>query len=164
MAQTSNFSRVVWILMSLTNDDGHVNENGQKAISYKNGKKNNSAPPSRLVLHLFAVTARLRRETAKFHVLRRTWTQDSDFLFLFLIFGGDTVFANSTPEKIANVWRIERDGTSAINFEIARLHFSSEVCVTVAVVVAWAPYYRRRTPDWSRFKYVKYKPFLPRQQ
>ena len=39
MAQTSNFSRVVWILMSLTNDDGHVNESGQKAISYKNGKK-----------------------------------------------------------------------------------------------------------------------------
>ena len=32
MAQTSNFSRVVWILMSLTNDDGHVNENGNNAI------------------------------------------------------------------------------------------------------------------------------------
>ena len=40
---------------------------------------------------------------------------DKDFLFLFLNF--DTVFYNSTPEKkIANIWRIERDGTITIDF------------------------------------------------
>ena len=41
---------------------------------------------------------------------------DNDFLFLFLNF--DTVLYNSAPEtKIANIWRIERDGIITINFE-----------------------------------------------
>ena len=30
----------------------------------------------------FAVVVRLRRETSQFHVIRRTGTQDNDFLFL----------------------------------------------------------------------------------
>ena len=44
----------------------------------------------------------------------RTWTQDNDFLFLFLNF--DTVLWNWTPEKFTNIWRIEWDGTSTIKF------------------------------------------------
>ena len=48
----------------------------------------------------------------------------------------DTVFYNSSPEKIANIWRIEWDRISAIKSEAARLHFSSDVFVAVAVVVA----------------------------
>ena len=52
------------------NDGGDGNENGIKAIG------------------LF-VTARLQRESASFHVLSRTGTQDNNFLFLFLNF--DTV-------------------------------------------------------------------------
>ena len=59
--------------------------------------------------------------------------QDKDPFFLFLNF--DTVFKNSTPEKIANIWRIERDRISTIKFEAARLHFLSEVFVAVAVAV-----------------------------
>ena len=39
---------------------------------------------------------------------------------------------HATPEKIANIWRIERDGISAIKFEAARLHFLIEVFVAVA--------------------------------
>ena len=38
--------------------------------------------------------------------------------------------------KNVNIWRIERDGISAIKFEAARIHFLSDVFVTVAVVVA----------------------------
>ena len=40
-------------------------------------------------VHFFAVTARLRRESAQFHDLWRAKTQDNDFLILFLNF--DTV-------------------------------------------------------------------------
>ena len=62
------------------------------------------------------------------------WTQDSDFLFLFLNL--DTVFLNSTPEKIANIWRKEQDGISAIKFDAARLHLlSPNVFVAVAIFV-----------------------------
>ena len=39
--------------------------------------------------------------------------------------------------KIANIWRIKRDGISVIKFEATR----SDVCVAVAVVVASAPYW-----------------------
>ena len=39
-------------------------------------------------------------------------------------------------QKIANIWRIKRDGISAIKFEAARLHFLSDVFVAVAIVVA----------------------------
>ena len=37
---------------------------------------------------------------------------------------------------LANIWRIKGDGISAIKFEAARIHFSSNVFVIVAVVVA----------------------------
>ena len=51
-------------------------------------------------------------------------------LFLFLNF--DTVFKNSTPENFANIWRIERVRIiSAIKFELARIHFLSDVFVDV---------------------------------
>ena len=49
--------------------------------------------------------------------------------FFFLNF--DSVFWNSTPEKIANIWSIKRDKISAIKFEPARLLFLSDVFVTV---------------------------------
>ena len=39
-------------------------------------------------------------------------------------------------KTFANPWRIKRDGTSAIKFEAARIHFLSDVFVAVAVVVA----------------------------
>ena len=44
-----------------------------------------------------------------------------------------------TPEKFVNIWRIKRVGISAIKFEVARIHFLSDVFVAVAVVVAEAP-------------------------
>ena len=39
-------------------------------------------------------------------------------------------------QKKANIWRIKRDGISAIKFEAAQIHFLSKVFLAVAVVVA----------------------------
>ena len=43
---------------------------------------------------------------------------------------------NSTPEKFANVWRVEQDRIKPIKFEAAQIYFSSDVFVAVAVVFA----------------------------
>ena len=45
----------------LSNDDGDVNENGNKAIGL-DWQNNNFARASRSIVHVLAVTARLRRE------------------------------------------------------------------------------------------------------
>ena len=54
----------------------------------------------------------------------------------------DKVLQNSTPEKFAKIWPIERDGISAMKFEAAGFLFLSDVfvAVAVAVVVAKATY------------------------
>ena len=39
------------------------------------------------------------------------------------------------PKKIANIWRIKRDGIRAVKFEAAQIHFSSNAFVAVSVVV-----------------------------
>ena len=113
------------LIGSLSNDDGDVNENVKKALDWQY----NFARALRFFEHVFAITARLRRESALFHVLWRTWAQD-DFVFLVLHF--DMVFYNSTPDKMSHIWWIERDGISAIKFEAARLHFFVPVAVVVA--------------------------------
>ena len=51
------------MLGSLSNDDGDVNENGKKAIGLDK-QNNNFARASRFFVHFFAVSERLRRETA----------------------------------------------------------------------------------------------------
>ena len=51
------------ILGNLSNDDVDVNENGKKAIGL-DWQNNNFARASRFFVHFFAVSARLRRETA----------------------------------------------------------------------------------------------------
>ena len=55
------------------------------------------------------------------------------FFFLNL----DTVFENSTPENFGNIFRTERDGISAIEFETARIHFIIDVFVAIAVIHPW---------------------------
>ena len=39
-------------------------------------------------------------------------------------------------KKIANIWQIKGDGISAIKFEVAQIHFLSDVFAAVAVFVA----------------------------
>ena len=70
------------IIGSLRNDDDDDgNESGKKAIGLD--KQNNDfARASRFLGHFSAVVARPQRETAIFHVLSRTGTQDNKFLFL----------------------------------------------------------------------------------
>ena len=70
-------------------NDGDGNENGKEAIGL-DWQNNNSARTSRFIVHFFAVASRLTRKGAHFQVLSKTWTQDHDFLFLFLNF--HTVF------------------------------------------------------------------------
>ena len=78
------FTRVAIVTLgSLSNDDSDVNENDKKAIVL-DWQNDNSSRASRFFVHYFGVTARLRRETAQFHVLSRTRTQDNNFIFLFL--------------------------------------------------------------------------------
>ena len=70
-------------------NDGDGDENVKKAIGL-DWQNNNFARASRFFVHFLAVASRLTRKGAYFQVLSKTWTQDNDFLFLFLNF--DTVF------------------------------------------------------------------------
>ena len=70
------------IIWSLRNDDDDGNESGKKAIG-SDKLNNNFARASRSLGHFSAVVARPQRETAIFHVLSRTETQDNNFLFSF---------------------------------------------------------------------------------
>ena len=60
--------------------------------------------------------------------------------FFFFSWTSIQSFYNSAPENIANIWRIEPHGISAIKFEAARLHFLSDVFVADAIVAAQAPF------------------------
>ena len=77
------------MLGSLSNDAVDGNENGKKAIGL-DLQNNNFARASRVFVHFFAVSARLRRETAWFHVFRGRKHKTTTFYFLFLNF--DAVF------------------------------------------------------------------------
>ena len=56
--------RVLFLARTLSNDDDHDGtENGKKAIGL-DWQNNNFARASRFLVHFFAVTARLRRETS----------------------------------------------------------------------------------------------------
>ena len=62
--------------------------------------------------YFFASVARLRRESYLFHFFGGRERLSS----CFLEFRYNTVFKNSPPEKITNLWRIERDGISTTNW------------------------------------------------
>ena len=97
-------------------------------------QNNNFAPKSHFFVHFFAVTVRLRHETGKFRVFG--WREQKATVFLFFSCTSIPAFANSTPEKNANTWRIERGGIRAIKFEAARHYFLNNAFVAVPVVVA----------------------------
>ena len=120
----------MFLIGSLSKDDGNGNENSKKAIVL-NWQNSNFARVSRFFVHFLAVVARLRRKSAYFHLLSRTCTQENCFLFLFLNF--DTVFQNSPLEKFTSICRIERDGITPIKFEVAPIHFLKDVFVAMVV-------------------------------
>ena len=78
--------------------------------------------------------ARLRREISQCDVLWRTWTYDDKFSFLYL--NVDKAINNSSPGKVAYIWRIERFQIDAIKFKRTQIHFFSDVFTAVVVVVA----------------------------
>ena len=57
--------------------------------------------------------------------------QQPSFSFLELWYSPSEL----NSQRIANIWRIKRDGISAIMFEAARIHFLSDVFVAFSVVV-----------------------------
>ena len=79
-------------------NDGDGNENGKKKTIGLDWQNNNFARASRFFVHFFAVASRLTRKGAYFQVLSKTWTQDNDFLFLFLNL--DTFFLEFNSRKI----------------------------------------------------------------
>ena len=58
--------------------------------------------------------------------------QQPSFSFLELWYSPSEL----NSQRIANIWRIKRDGTSAIKFKAAWIHFLRDVFVVVAVVFA----------------------------
>ena len=67
---------------SLSNGDGDGNKNGKKATG-SDWQNNNFARASLFFVHFFAVVARLRRETAFFHVLSRMAEHKTTTFFFF---------------------------------------------------------------------------------
>ena len=101
-----------WSLGSLSNDDHDVNENGKKALGLY-CQNNNFARASRFVED-------------------GNTKQQLSFSFPELWYSP----LELKSKNFANIWRIERDGISAIKFQAARIHFLSDVFVAVAIVVA----------------------------
>ena len=66
-------------------------------------------------------TTRLPRETSQCEVLWRRWTWDDKFSLLSL--NMDKALKNSTPGKVAYIWRIEQFQIYAIKFEKTQIIF-----------------------------------------
>jgi len=120
---------------SLSKDDGDGNENGKKAIGLDK-QNNNFARASRLFVHFSAVVARLQRETARSNFMFCRGREHETTTFFFFSWTLMQSFRFQFQKKFVNIWRIKRDGMSAIKFEALRIHFLSEVFLAVAVVVA----------------------------
>ena len=103
-------------LGSLSNDDGDGNEYGKKAKGLDK-ENNNFARASR-----FFVVPNSR------FVEDRNTGQQLSFSFLELWHSPSEL----NSQKIANIWRIKRDGISAIMLEAARIHFLSDVFVALS--------------------------------
>ena len=62
------------------------------------------------------------------------WTYDDEFSFLFLNL--NKILKNSTPGKVAYLWRIERVQIEAIKFERTQILFFTNVFTAVVIVLA----------------------------
>ena len=62
------------------------------------------------------------------------WTYDDKFSFLFLNL--NKILKNSTPGKVAYLWRIERVQIEAIKFERTQILFFTNVFTAVVIVLA----------------------------
>ena len=108
------------ILGSLSNDDGDVNKNGKKAIGL------DWQTTTLYVYHAFLYISlpSLHYYDVKMPIFtfcegreRKTTT------FSFFSWTSIQSLRIEVQIKITNIWRIERDGISAIKLKAARLHF-----------------------------------------
>ena len=113
---------------NLSNDDGNVNEKGKKSNRFRLAKQQ----PCTWITLLCTFFVVRKRQISR--LVEDGNSRQRHFLFLFLNFS--SVFWNSTPEKIVNIWSIKQDEISAKKIEAARLLFLSDVFVSVE-----APYY-----------------------
>ena len=117
---------------NLSNNGGDGIENGKKAIDL-DWQNNNFGRASRL----FCTFLCNRCTTATWNFLIslfwRTWAQENDCLLFFLNFDYEV---HLVSEKFSNIWRIEQDTINTMKPEAVRIHFWSDVFVTVAVLVA----------------------------
>ena len=113
---------------NLSNDEGDVNEKAKKSNRFRLAKQQ----PCTWITLLCTFFAVRKRQISR--LVEDGNSRQRHFLFLFLNFS--SVFWNSTPEKIVNIWSIKQDEISAKKIEAARLLFLSDVFVSVE-----APYY-----------------------
>ena len=128
-------------IRGLSNDDDDGKENGKQPIGL-DWQNNNFASASRFFVH-FNFTFCRGREHKTTTCFFFFWT----LLQLFRI--------QLQKKKIANIWRIEWVGISAIKFEVARIHILTDFFLAVAVVVALAPYFTHRLGLFGVGKYPK---------
>ena len=121
----SKYPRDQLIIGSLSNNDGHVNENG-KSNRFSLAKQQLYKCIT-LFVHFFESLPSLQDYDVKMPTF--TWGSPKQKTTTFLFFS----WTSMSSFKIANIWWIKRDGISAIKFEVARLHFLSGVFVAVAV-------------------------------
>ena len=116
--------------LTLRSNDATVTRTSKKRNMRVCKQKNNFARASRVFVHFFAVSARLRRENGYFRVLWRTQTSNDEILFLFLNL--DVVPRNSTSGGFAYIWQSKWVGIIAIKTERMQSHFLSDVLIAAA--------------------------------
>ena len=114
------------LLGTLRSDDGDGGKERQKSNRFCN-QNNTFARASRFFEDFFAVTARLRRENAQFHVVQRTYTSEDEISSLYLNL--DMVLRNSTLEGSTCIWQSWWLGVIAMNIERTRIYFFSDCAV-----------------------------------
>ena len=107
------------LLGGLSNDDGDGNENGKKSNRFRLAKQQLCK-----CITLFCTFFSRRCTTTTLKCLISRFVEDvntrQQLTFSFLNF--DAILQNSTPKKIANIWRIKLGRISAIKFEAAGLN------------------------------------------
>ena len=141
----------MWILglKGLSNDDRDVNENGKKAkgLDWQN---NSSARASRFFVHFSAVTARLRRENAYFHVLWKDVNTRQRLSFSFPEHRYSLLEFNSREnwQHLINWTRWNKCN----KFETARLHFLSPLLLSISTLKHYVHQVHHAKHKWINLK------------
>ena len=108
------------ILGSLSNDDGDVNKNGKKAIGLD---------WQTTTLHVYHAFLYISLPSLHYYDVKMpifTFCEGRErktMTFSFFSWTSIQSLRIEVQKKITNIWRIERDGISAIKLKAARLHF-----------------------------------------